>query len=1118
MSKVGDWLASLGLSECADLFAANRIDLSVLPDITDHDLEKLGVVLGDRRRILRAIRELGENAGMARSAVAVDPRPHDGAERRQLSVMFIDLVASTELSTRLDPEDLSRVIGAFQKACATAVTEFGGSIAKYLGDGALAYFGFPEAHEDDAERAIRAGLALLDAIARIEFPHALRPQVRVGVATGTVVVGDLIGEGSAKERVAVGETLNLAARVQAAASPNTLAVGELTRRLAGAAFDYEDLGARELKGIPGPTPLWRVIGESRARGRFDARVVRGLTPFVGRGEEIALLRRRWSTAQEGEGQIIVMSAPAGFGKSRIAQAFREQLDDSTMTCLDYFGSPFHASSPFYPFIKQLEWGAGIERTDSAAQKLDKLENLLEGSSANIAEAVPLLAAMLSIPSTPRYPPLQINEQVQKQKTMEALLERLVLLSMRTPVLALFEDAHWIDPTSLELMNALVRRVADLRAMIIVTHRPEFTPPWLDLGHVTVLKLSHLGRGQVIDLIRKAAGSKALPDSIVEQIVAKSQGAPLFVEEITRSILESGNLQEEGDRYVLRQSVRDFTVPSTLQDSLLARLDRLGSAKDVALAASIIGREFSYELIEAIAATSKETLEADLGRLVQSDLLGQRGAPPHSRYIFKHALIRDAAFHTVLKARRRELHKRIADELANRFPDVVEREPELLAHHYTEAELIDRALEYWRRAATRAAASLAYLEALGHVDSAMKLIKAMPAGSERDEWELAFLSIEGPSRMAVDGWDSPSASRLYEAARRVAERLGRPAELFRSVWGQWMGAHSSGQHVRAHALYREIFGLLKESSEAEYVVQAHHAGGSQMVAEGAPRAALEHIHELLTNYRMDTHGNLALMYGAHDPGCCSLGMRALSLMMLGDIEQAEAASSASLDLSQRLDHKPSISHTHMFRAEFCIIMNRADDAEAHLRASMSIARKFSLAGYIAADDIMQGLVSALRGDPDTGVRQAEAALESLKGIPSRRFHLPIRIAIVGRAKAAAGDAAGACSYYESALEAAATTGERWYEPELLRLKAEALLAQSEARAAEAERCLTSAIAIAQRQEAKFWELRAATALAGIWAKQGRRFEAKSLLAPVYGRFTEGFGSSDLKDASTLLAEL
>ena len=368
MSKVGDWLASLGLSEYADLFAANRIDLSILPDITDHDLEKLGVVLGDRRRILRAIRELTENAGMARSAVAVEPRPHDGAERRQLSVMFIDLVASTELSTRLDPEDLSRVIGAFQEACATAVTEFGGSIAKYIGDGALAYFGFPEAHEDDAERAIRAGLALLDAIARIEFPHALRPQVRVGVATGTVVVGDLIGEGSAKERVAVGETLNLAARVQAAASPNTLAVGELTRRLAGAAFDYEDLGARELKGIPGLTPLWRVIGESRARGQFDARIVRGLTPFVGRGEEIALLRRRWTTAQEGEGQIVVMSAPAGFGKSRIAQAFREHLGASTITCLDYFGSPFHASSPFYPFIKQLEWGAGIERTDSAAAK------------------------------------------------------------------------------------------------------------------------------------------------------------------------------------------------------------------------------------------------------------------------------------------------------------------------------------------------------------------------------------------------------------------------------------------------------------------------------------------------------------------------------------------------------------------------------------------------------------------------------------------------------------------------------------------------------------------------------------------------------------------------------
>ena len=431
------------------------------------------------------------------------------------------------------------------------MTEFGGSIAKYMGDGALAYFGYPEAHEDDAERAVRAGLTLVDAIAAMELPLALKLQVRVGIATGLTVVGELIGEGSAQEHVAIGESLNLASRVQAVASPNSVVVAELTRNLAGAAFDYEDLGLHELKGIAGATRLWRVIGESRARGRFEARIVKGLTSFVGRGEEIGLLRRRWDYVREGDGQIVLLSAPAGFGKSRIAQAFRERLGDSSITCLQYFGSPFHTGSPLHPFITQLEWAAGIVRTDSAAEKLDKLEGILEGSTESKAEVVPLLAALLSIPFGQRYPALQFNEQVQKQRTMDALLEQLVLLSIRGPVLVIFEDAHWIDPTSLELISAVVRRVADLRAMVIVTHRPEFAPPWLDFGHVTMLKLSHLGRSHVFELIHNAAGSKALPDPIVEQIAAKSQGVPLFVEEITRSILEFGRFG--GERRALRRA-------------------------------------------------------------------------------------------------------------------------------------------------------------------------------------------------------------------------------------------------------------------------------------------------------------------------------------------------------------------------------------------------------------------------------------------------------------------------------------------------------------------------------------------------------------------------------------
>jgi predicted ATPase/class 3 adenylate cyclase len=1115
---VGAWLRGLGLGQYEGMFRDSEIEADVLSELTETDLEKLGLPLGPRKRILKAILNLGDAEKTSGVASLAPPVPaKDAAERRQLTVMFCDLVGSTAISARLDPEDLSNVLGAFQKACVSAVAVFGGSVAKFMGDGALVYFGYPEAHEDDAERAVRAGLALLDTIAVMRLPVPVRPQVRVGIATGLVVVGELIGEGGAQERVAVGETLNLAARIQAAASPDSVVVAELTRRLAGVAFDYDDLGPHELKGIPGAARLWRVTGESGTRGRFDNRAAKGLTPLVGRAEEIGLLRRRWDYAKEGDGQLVLLSAPPGFGKSRLTQSFREQLDDSPVTCLQYFGSPFHVNSPFHPFIRQLERAAGIVRTDAAAQKLDKLESILKGSAESRIEDVSLMAALLSLPFGERYPRLQITELVQKQRTMELLEEQLVLLSRHSPVLVVFEDAHWVDPSSIELMNSAILRVANLPVMIIVTHRPEFPPPWLDLGHATVLKLNQLGRSQVLELIHKAAGGKTLPEAIIEQIASKSQGVPLFIEEITRSILESGDLEEYRDRYVLRQSIREFTIPSTLQDSLIARLDRLGSAKDVVLTASIIGREFSYELIEAVSSISQAMLLADLGRLVQSDLLEQSGTPPHSRYVFKHALILDAASQSVLKVRKRELHQRIAEVFTSRFPEVAANEPELLAHHYTEANVVDSALAFWRQAADRAVARLAYVEALGHVDRAMKLIATLPEGAERDEWELCFLVIEGPSRMALDGWDSPAAERLYEEARTVAERLGRPAEVFRSIWGLWMGAHSSGQHVRAHELYREIFGLLGQTNDPEYVVQAHHAGGSQMVAEGVPRVALAHVDQLLTNYRMDVHGNLALIYGAHDPACCSLGMRALSLAMLGYLDEALAESEKALELSERLGHKPSISHTHLFRAELSIILNRTEEAEAHLNTSMSLAKRFSLAAYLNAGDLMHGFVRALGGEVEIGIRQAEAALATLVSVPSRRFHLPIRIAIVGRAKMTGGDIEGALALLETALEAASSTGERWYEPELLRLKAGMLLTQPEQQAA-AEHCLKAAITLAQRQEAKFWELRAATALAGLWKQQGRRAEARDLLAPVFGWFTEGLGTGDVKASAALLNEL
>jgi class 3 adenylate cyclase/predicted ATPase len=1105
-------LEEFALGKYAKLFASHGIDLDVFPDLTEGDLEKLGLPVGDRRRFLKAA-----------AALATRTQPQDSleikAERRQLTVMFVDLVGSTALASQLDPEDLKDILVAYQNAVSGEVTRFGGYVAKLLGDGLLVYFGWPQAHEDDAERAVRAGLSLIGAMSATPFPSASsRPGVRVGIATGLVVVGDLIGENSAQERVAVGHTLNLAARIQAIATPNSVALGELTRRLAGAGFDYDDLGLHELKGIPEATRVWRVAGESAAGSRFANRIVGGLTPLVGRTEEIALLRGRWDMAKEGDGQLVLLSAPAGFGKSRIVQEFRERLDEPRGAYLQFFGSPFHTNSAFYPFIKRLERSAAIARTDVEVKKLDKLEGVLGASGADSSEAVRLAAQLLSIPFGDRYPPLELTDIVQKERTIKLLEDQVILHSRQGAALILFEDVHWIDPTSIDLMNRIIRRIADLPIMIIATYRPEFAPPWLDLGIVSILKLNHLGRTQVLDLIGKSAGGGKLPDAVVEQVAAKSQGVPLYVEEITRSILESGDLEKDGDRFVLRSSTVDLEIPATLQDSLIARLDRLGDAKDIALTASIIGRGFAYELLEAVSPLPAKALRNGLERLVRSELLGQRGAPPHSRYIFKHALIRDAAYRSILNAQKRQLHERVADIISTRFAEMAETEPELLAHHYTEAGCTEPALKYWRLAAERAAARLAYVEALAHLERAKALLATMVEGAEKDEQELSLLMAEGPSRMALDGWDSPPAKLLYERARTVAERLGRPSELFRSIWGQWMGALSSGRHVLAHDLYEEIFGLLKETSEPEYVVQAHHAGGSQMVAEGRPRSALTHIDALMSHYRMDHHGNLALMYGAHDPGCCSLGMRALSLMMLGYLDLAEEESKKGLDLSYRLGHKPSISQTHMFRAELFVILDRLEEAEEQLRICIPLSEEYSLSNYLIPAKIMHGWVRVRRGEREAGVEQAERALEALKSFPSRRFHLPVRIGIAGLAKAAAGDRIGALALFDEALEAVSTTGERWYEAELLRLKANALGVQHSEKMAEAELCLRAAIDVARRQEAQFFELRAAMSLAKLLAHEGRHNDGYDLLAPVYEKFTEGSATADLRAAEALLVSL
>ncbi|HET6519516.1 MAG TPA: AAA family ATPase, partial [Geminicoccaceae bacterium] len=776
---VAAWLRDLGLARYEPAFRDHEIDWEILPDLTEADLEKLGLPLGPRKKLVKAIAAL--SAAAAPAAPATTSRPTStapGAERRQLTVLFCDLVGSTELAARLDPEDLGAVIRAYQDRAADAVGRWGGSVAKYLGDGVLACFGWPRAHEDDAERAVRAGLELVQGVGRLTAGEGGPPlAARVGIATGLVMVGEPVGEGPARERAVVGETPNLAARLQALAEPGAVVVAPGTRRLVDGLFDVTDLGAHALKGFAAPVRAWRVLGPSAAEGRFEARRrASGLTPLVGRERELARLLDRWQSAADGGGQVVLLSGEPGIGKSRLFQALHERLRDrgGPYLRLRYQCSPYATNSALHPVIDQLEHAAGFARDESPEEKLAKLEALLARSAEDVGAVAPLLAALLSVPAGGRYPPLNLTPQRQKDLTLAALAAQLEGLARRQPVLAVFEDAHWIDPTSLELLERLVERAGELRALLVVTFRPEFAPPpgWAGRAHVTALPLGRLGRQRGAALVERVAGDKALPAEVLDQIVDKTDGVPLFVEELTKTVLESGMLVDAGDRYELDGPLAPLAIPATLRDSLTARLDRLAPVvKEVAQLGAAIGREFGRELLAAVSPLPQSELRAALDELVASELVLARGGPPGAIYMFKHALVQDTAYATLLKSRRRRLHARIARALEERWPETRASRPELLAHHYTEAGLIERAVPSWLEAGTEALGRSAVAEAAAHLGRGLELIPRLPASDDRDRVELELRVALGTAQMAHKGWPAAEVRAALEPARGLCRRLG-----------------------------------------------------------------------------------------------------------------------------------------------------------------------------------------------------------------------------------------------------------------------------------------------------------------------------------------------------------
>ncbi|MGC2203319.1 MAG: AAA family ATPase, partial [Stellaceae bacterium] len=807
------------------------------------------------------------------------------------------------LSTQLDPEDLREVIGAYHRAVTEIIAGFDGFVSRYMGDGVLVYFGYPQAHEDDAERAVRAGLSAIAAVRRLDV-KSVKLQTRVGIATGLVVVGDLIGAGSAQEQSVVGETPNLAARLQAMAEPDTVVIAAGTRRLLGDLFEYRDLGAVEVKGIAGPVLIWQVLLPRRVPSRFEALHGSALTRLVGRDEEIDLLLRRWARAKAGHGQVVLISGEPGIGKSRVVAALTERLQGEPYTRLRYFCSPYYRDSALFPFVDQLGRAAGFTHDDPPAIRLENLEALV-ARAAPPEEDLAFLADLLSLPAYERHPLPNLSPQRKKEGTLKALIRQLEGLARQQPILMIFEDAQWIDPTSRELLDLFVDRIRILSVLLIVTFRPEFQPPWAGQPQVTMLTLNRLDWGDRIALIAQIAGGKALPEEVIEQIVDRTDGVPLFVEELTKSVLESGVLHEDADRYVLDRALPPLVIPTTLHASLLARLDRLAPVRLVAQIGAAIGRQFPYPLLRHVSRLPEEELQTSLARLVASELIYQRGTPPDAVYAFKHALVQDAAHNSLLRSTRQQLHARIAEAIESHSPELMDSQPELIAQHYAEAGLVEKAVAYWGKAGHRSAARSAMAEAAAQLQKGLDQLKLLPDTRERLKQELEFQNASGAALLAVRGYAAPETGHAYARARELWEQLGSPSEFLRVPFGQSRYHAHRGELDRAQSLAEDLLHLSRQRNDSGGLVLGHLSSGRTLMFTGKFASSRSHLEAELALHDPNLDRMLVHQTGIH-PQAASQAILGTVLFCLGFQDRALALTNAAIAEAARLAHPPSLA--------------------------------------------------------------------------------------------------------------------------------------------------------------------------------------------------------------------
>lgn len=1123
MADTSNWLAENSLEKFVAAFAEAEITFSNLPDLTELDLKELGLSLGPRRTFFAAIKRLNDpsvlsstNLDQARlnssgnAAPDTDLNQGSKAERRHLTVMFVDLVGSTEMAGRLDPEDMRNVITNYQNTVAGVVTRHEGFVAKFMGDGVLCYFGWPRANEDDAERSVRASLSIIDTVKTMIEPDGTPLATRIGIATGVVVVGDLIGSGATQEAAVIGGTPNLAARLQGVAEPNQIVLPKETQRLLGNTYMLRSIGNQALKGVSGSVEAFVVEGETVVESRFAAQQSGTLTPFVGRDREIELMLERWAMARSDKGQLILVSGEAGIGKSRISKAVIDEIGCDDHIRITYQCSLHHADSALYPIIQQMSFAAGFNQADTADVRLDKLEGLFGADS----DALKFVAPLMGLDEEGRYGKLDLTPAQQRSETMQMLVRLLVEQAKEKPLLLAFEDLHWIDPTSLELLDLLLDAISDRKIMILCTARPTFEYGFGGHSNVTRMALGRLGKDQISAIVFELTHGKVLPNEIMEIIASRTDGVPLFVEELTKTIMESGALKASVESFILDGPLRAIAIPTTLHDSLMARLDRLGSAKNIAQIGAVIGREFSYSLLEPLSEGDEASLKEQLSALTRSQLVFVRGTPPDAIYTFKHALVQDAAYESLLKSRRRELHHRIGTVLEERFPGTVDIEPEILAHHYTKAELTEKAVIQWHKAGQRAIERSSNIEAVSHLNKGIDLLGNLPSTLKRNQQELDLQMSLGTTLMLTKGLAAQEVEGTFNRALELCRQIGDTPKRFSVLWGicYLYAVRSPGVKTE---LAEQLFQLAESEGDQAQRLVAHRVLGSRLVIQARYSEGLALLKHGLSLYDPEQHRSLAYVYG-QDIGVVSRQWSTWALWILGYPDQALIMGGETKLMAQETSHPMTEVYIEVFTAMFHRFRQETKQARKLADQAAKEATDQGFGMFLTMANVIRGSLLA-EDSVDEGIALMQEGLAGWRATGAELF-VPFSLGLLAEAYNEAGRATEGLAALNEALsivDKGGKDGERIWDAELSRIKGELLLSSSDY--VQAEACFQEALHIARTQSAKSWELRASISLSLLWKDQGRRNEARELLQEIYNWFTEGFDTPDLVNAKTLLDE-